>query len=75
MMVGIYHSRWRAVAARGTRQFTADRRSGGLMVLPVGHRLTHVILRTRFDVAYSESARREGSKETSFAKAARVEFR
>lgn len=31
-IVGIYHSRWRAVAARGTRQFTADRRTGGLVV-------------------------------------------
>lgn len=42
-MVGIYHSRWRAVAARGTRQFTADRRSGGLVVLPVGHRSTRLV--------------------------------
>lgn len=32
---GLYHSRWRAVAARGTRQFTADRRAGGFVVLPV----------------------------------------
>lgn len=35
-IVGIYHSRWRAVAARGSRQFTADRRTGGLMLLAEG---------------------------------------
>lgn len=60
-MVGIYHSRWRAVAARGTRQFTADRRSGDLVVLSVGHCLTHVIL--RFVLAYSRVCVAEGCKE------------
>lgn len=62
-MVGIYHSRWRAVAARGTRQFTADRRSGGLVVLPVEHGTTHVNSRMLWVRAAGET------KETPFARA------
>jgi len=47
-MVGIYHSRWRAVAARGTRQFTGDCRAGGFVTLSVRRRATHAFARARF---------------------------
>jgi len=72
VMVGIYHSRWRAVAARGTRQFTADRRSGGLVILPVEHYLTHVSL--RFIPTYSRVCVAEGYKENIVRENVRVEF-
>lgn len=71
-IVGIYHSRWRAVAARGTRQFTADRREAAVSwyLLSENHRATHahassrVFARvTRRVVTYVHYSRSLGSRE------------